>query len=298
MAAPSRDVDPVSLRLFLAALDEGSLSRAAVRLNLVPSAVSKRMAELEDLFGVQLLERGIKGVRATPAGNALASHARLVLQNMDRMRREMAGFATGVRGRIRMAVSVAALSGALPEQIQSFRRAYPQIELALEEGTTQQVFRQVLDGQADLGMGSDFGHEGLQVFPYGSCQLAAVVPALHLLAERDTVSYEDLLPFELIELNRDNGISGVLERVAAAKGAAHRVCARVSSHDTICALVARGMGVGVVPMYLHAGHRYPHARFIPLSGDWSSTRVCVAVRELEVLSPAARVLLAHLRVTE
>ena len=92
-----RDIDPVSLRLFLAALEEGSLARAAARENIVPSAVSKRMIEMEEAFGVPLLARGVKGVQATPAGQGLAGHARLLLQQMDRMHREMAGFATGVR---------------------------------------------------------------------------------------------------------------------------------------------------------------------------------------------------------
>ncbi len=291
-----RDIDPVSLRLFLAALEEGSLARAAARENIVPSAVSKRMSEMEDAFGVPLLERGVKGVQPTPAGNALATHVRMVLQSMDRMRREMAGFATGVRGSIRLAVSVAALSGELPAQIQSFRRAYPQIDISLEEGTTQEVFRAVLDGQADVAVGSDFGHDGLQVFTCGRCDLAAVVPGQHLLADRDTLDYAQLLPFEQIELNRDNGISAVFQQAAQDAGVARRISARVSSHETICMLVARGMGVAVVPMYLKARHANLDIRFIPLSGAWSSTSLCIAVLGLEALPPAARVLLAHLGV--
>ncbi|MCZ8394866.1 LysR family transcriptional regulator [Achromobacter ruhlandii] len=97
-ASHSRDIDPVSLRLFLAALEEGSLARAAARENIVPSAVSKRMIEMEEVLGVPLLARDVKGVQATPAGQALAEHARRVLQQMERMHREMAAFATGVRG--------------------------------------------------------------------------------------------------------------------------------------------------------------------------------------------------------
>lgn len=292
----SRDIDPVSLRLFLSALEEGSLARAAARENIVPSAVSKRMSEMEDAFGVPLLERGVKGVQPTPAGNALATHARRLLQDMDRMHSEMAGFATGVRGHIRLAVSVAALSGELPAQIQSFRRAYPQIDISLEEDTTQAAFRSVLEGHADVAAGSDFGHDGLQVFACGHCELAAVVPGQHLLADRETLDYAQLLPFEQIELNRDNGISSVFEQAAKEAGVMRRISARVSSHETICMLVARGMGVAVVPQYLKA--RLPHLdiRFVPLTGPWSSTPICIAVRDPEALSPAARALLAHLKV--
>ncbi len=291
-----RDIDPVSLRLFLSALEEGSLARAAARENIVPSAVSKRMSEMEEAFGVPLLERGVKGVQPTPAGNALATHARRLLQDMDRMHREMAGFATGVRGHIRLAVSVAALSGELPAQIQSFRRAYPQIDISLEEDTTQAAFRAVLDGHADVAAGSDFGHDGLQVFACGHCELAAVVPGQHLLADRETLDYAQLLPFEQIELNRDNGISSVFEQAAKDAGVMRRISARVSSHETICMLVARGMGVAVVPQYLKARLAHLDIRFVPLTGPWSSTPICIAVRDPDALSPAARALLAHLGV--
>ncbi|WZB74788.1 LysR family transcriptional regulator [Achromobacter insuavis] len=291
--AHPRDIDPVSLRLFLAALEEGSL-RAAARENIVPSAVSKRMIEMEEMLGVPLLARDVKGVQATPAGQALAGHARLVLQQMERMRREMAGFATGVRGRIRLAASVAALSGDLPAQIQSFRRAYPQIEIALEESTTQQVFQEVLAGHADVAVGSDFGHDGLQVFACGYCELAAVVPAQHLLADSEVLDYAQLLPYEQIELNRDNGISAVFEQAAREAGVARRISARVSSHETICNLVARGMGVAVVPMYLKPRHASQDIRFIALSALVGHAALHCRARASIRRRPRRRALLAHL----
>lgn len=292
----SRDIDLITLRLFLTALDEGSLARAAARENIVPSAVSKRMSELEEILGVPLLERGVKGVQATVAGAALVTHARVLLQGVSRMREEMAGFATGVRGQVRLVVSVAALSGELPAYIQSFRRMHPQIALSILEATTQEAFRAVLGGAADIAVGSDFGHEGLCVFPWEHCVLAAVVPGRHLLADADTLDYAQLLPFEHIELNRDNGISGVLEQVARGAGVTRRISARVSAHETVCLLVARGLGVAVVPLYLQARHSHLDIRFIPLSGPWSSTPISIAVKDAESSSPAARALLTHLGV--
>ena len=190
--------------------------------------------------------------------------------------------------------------GALPptfrQQCQSliYLALSQQIEIALEESTTQQVFQEVLQGRADVAVGSDFGHDGLQVFPCGYCELAAVVPGQHLLADSEILDYAQLLPYEQIELNRDNGISAVFEQAARQAGVTRRISARVSSHETICNLVARGMGVAVVPMYLKPRHASPDIRFIALSGPWSGTPLCIAVRELGTLPPAARALLAHL----
>lgn len=296
-AAALRGIDLVSLRLFLTALEEGSLARAAARENIVPSAVSKRMSELEAVLGVALLERDATGVQATAAGSALATHARLLMQGMARLREEMAGFVTGVRGQVRLAVSVAALSGELPAYIQTFRRNHPRIYLSIVENTTKEAFRAIREGAADIAVGSDFGHDGLQVFPWEHCALAAVVPAQHLLADADGLAYAQLLPFEQIELNRDNGISQLLEQAARDAGVTRRISAQVSSHETICMLVARGLGVAVVPSYLQARHAHLNVRFIPLKGPWSSTAVAIALKDLAVLSPAARMFLKHLGVS-
>jgi DNA-binding transcriptional LysR family regulator len=295
-AAALRDFDLVSLRLFLTALEEGSLARAAARENIVPSAVSKRMSELETALGVALLERDATGVRATVAGAAFATHARILMQGIVRLREEMAGFVSGVRGQVRLAVSVAALSGELPAHIQSFRRTHPQIHLSIVEDTTKEAFRAVLEGAADIAIGSDFGHDGLQVFPWEHCALAAVVPTQHLLADADTLDYAQLLPFEQIELNRENGISQVLAQAARDAGATRRISARVSSHETICMLVARGLGVAVVPAYLQARHAHLSIRFIPLAGPWASTPVTIAIKDLVLLAPAAVMFLQHLGV--
>lgn len=294
----SRDVDFVTLRLFLAALEEGSLARAAARENIVPSAVSKRMSELEETLGVPLLERGTTGVRPTVAGKALAMHARMLLQGMARMREEMAAFATGVRGQLRLAVSVAALYGKLPAYIQSFRRTHPQIDLSLLEVTTQEAFRAVRGGVADVAIGSDFGHQGLKTFPWGHCALAAVVPGQHFLANTDILSYEQLLPFDQIELNRENGISSVLDQAAHAAGVTRRISARVSAHETICLLVSRGLGVAIVPAYLQDRHAHLDIQFIPLSGPWASAPILIAVREGEMVSSAIKEWLMHLGIAK
>jgi len=88
----------------------------------------------------------------------------------------------------------------------------------------------------------------------------------------------------------DNGISSVFEQAAREAGVTRRISARVSAHETICTLVARGMGVAVVPLYLKARHAHLDIRFIRLTGPWSSTPLCIAVRDPDALAPAARTL--------
>jgi DNA-binding transcriptional LysR family regulator len=292
-----RDIDPVSIRLFLATLEEGSIARAAARESIVPSAVSKRISEMEAELRVPLLDRSVKGVHPTPAGQALARHARILLQGMDRMQREMAGYVDGVRGLIKVLASVTSLSGELPADIVRFRAERPQIEIDVEERTTPAIYRSVREGLADVGVASEFAsHEGLQVFPYRRYALAAVLPSGHALAEAPQVAYAQLLGDTLIELSRDSGIAQVFDDAARQARTSRTVRARVSSFETICTLVMRGLGVGVAPLYLKPGmERTLAVRFVPLSDAWAQPRSFIAVRDFDALPVAAQAFVEHLR---
>ncbi|WP_232532935.1 MULTISPECIES: LysR family transcriptional regulator [Ramlibacter] len=292
-----RDLDPISIRLFLATLEEGSIARAAARESIVPSAVSKRISDLEAQLRVPLLERGAKGAQATPAGQALAHHARHLLQSMERMQREMAGYVEGVRGVIRLLASVTSLAGELPADIMRFRADRSQIEVDVEERVTPAIYRGVREGLADVGVASEFAsHEGLQVFPYRRYALAAVLPAGHALAREPAIPYADLLDDDLVELSRDSGIAQVFDDAAREARTSRTVRARVSSFETVCTLVARGMGVGVVPLYLKAAkERALDVRFVPLTDAWSQPRSFVAVRDFDALPVAAQAFVTHLR---
>lgn len=292
-----RDIDPVSIRLFLATLEEGSIARAAARESIVPSAVSKRIADLEAQLRVSLLVRGAKGALPTPAGQALAHHARHLLESMDRMQREMAGYGDGVRGVIKVLASVTSLSGELPADIMRFRAERPQIEVDVEERVTPAVYRSVREGLADVGVASEFAsHEGLQVFPYRRYVLAAVLPAGHPRARAKKIAYAELLDNDLVELGRDSGISLVYDEAAREARLSRTVRARVSSFETVCTLVARGLGVGVAPLYLKAAkERALNVRFVPLSDDWAQPRSFVAVRDFDALPVAAQAFVSYLR---
>src|SRR5882762_831776 len=94
--------DLVSLKLFVAVAECANVTRAAERGHLAVSTVSKRIRELENLAGTSLLQRYPRGVGLTPAGQSLLRHARQMLQMVDRMDAELAEFARGVKGHIRL----------------------------------------------------------------------------------------------------------------------------------------------------------------------------------------------------
>ena len=116
-----------------------------------------------------------------------------------------------------------------------FRAGRPQTEIDVEERTTPAIYRGVRDGLADVGIASEFAsHEGLQVW---------ATPWPH----EKQLAYAQLLADDLVELSRDKRHQPGVRRSPALHAPAP-VRARVSSFETICTLVARSMGVGVVPL--------------------------------------------------
>lgn len=87
-----RRVDFFTLNLFLTAIEEGQICRAAAREHIAPSAATRRIQDLEEIVGVRLFDRSAKGVVPNPAGQALARHIRVLMLALDEMRRDLNNF--------------------------------------------------------------------------------------------------------------------------------------------------------------------------------------------------------------
>ena len=103
-----RDIDLKSLRLFAAVCDNGNIKAAAAQEHIEPSAISKRLAQLEDQLGIQLLVRGRMGAELTPAGQALLEHVRSLMFTVQRIEADMDSFKGGIKGHVRLAASASA----------------------------------------------------------------------------------------------------------------------------------------------------------------------------------------------
>ncbi len=291
-----RSIDPQSARLFLAIVDEGSIARAAEREHIVPSAVSRRLAELEDRFGVALVERHRRGIRPTPAGESLAHHARMIQQSVERMNDEMDEYVTGIRGHIRVRASASALAAELPSELQSFMRTHDRVRLDLGELTTPHVFREVAEGRADIGIAPDLvRHENLTLLPYRHYRLAAVVPDDHPLANAGPVRFSQVLGYDLVELGQGTALANLIDSAAAQSSTSKRTRIRMTGFEGVCRMVANGMGVGILPAFLEAEQSRVHPLvFLPLDEHWARPAVCLIVRSLDTLPGAALALVDHL----
>ena len=290
-------IDPVSARCFLAIAEEGSIARAAAKVHIVASAVSRRLAELESLYGVALVERGPAGVKLTPAGDALAYHARLLLRTLERMDLELSEYKAGVRGHVRVRVTASALATGLPAQLQAFMRAYEGVKLDLVEQDTPKVFAEIAEGTAEVGIAPNLiRHAGLTGFPYHRYDLSVTVPEGHPLARYESLRFAQALPYDLVELTYGSALSSLIDAAAAQSALPKRTRIRVQGFEGMCRMIACGMGIGIVPTFLAPTHGPMHRlRFVPLDEPWAHPLICVIVRDMGELPVAARLLVEQLR---
>src|SRR6202161_4557726 len=122
------------LGLFVAVVEEGSITAAASRAGISLPSASARLKGMEEMLGTALLERHRRGVRPTPAGRALFHHSQLVLAQMERLRGDLREHARGgVRGHIRLMSNTTALEEYLPEVLSGWLATNHRGDIALEE---------------------------------------------------------------------------------------------------------------------------------------------------------------------
>src|SRR6201994_4395807 len=195
--ALSRRVDLTTLRLFIAICEEQNLTKAASREGIAASAVSKRMNDFEQSFGVTLFKRLSKGMALTPAGEALLHHARLTLLNVEKIAVELSEYSQGVRGHVRMLANLSAIVQFLPEDLSAFFAAHELLRVDLQERPSGQVVSGIEEGAAEIGICAGGAEtRGLEAFHYRYDHLVLVMRKDHRLAGRDGLLFTDTLDFD------------------------------------------------------------------------------------------------------
>jgi DNA-binding transcriptional LysR family regulator len=284
------------LELFVAVAETGSIAKAAQRCHTVSSAISKRISDLEDAFRAKLLMRGSKGVALTPAGHALRTRAQGVLSQAAQLNDELRQFSSGVRGQVRVFANISSIVEFLPAALADFLGRHKDIQIHLEEHVSSVVAQAVRDAAADLGIVSDLpAVEGLRLIPFRQDELVLVARTDHPLARKKKARFAEALKFDFVGLHSNSTLHYRLLREAADLGVPLKLRIQVTSFDAVCAMVAAGLGIGIVPR----GAATPYTKSLGLASirlnePWALRQLHLCVRSVESLSPAARQLLDHL----
>ncbi|MCP5282854.1 MAG: LysR family transcriptional regulator [Rhodoferax sp.] len=294
-----RDLDLTSLRLFVTVCETRNIARAGERANLAGSAISKRLAQLEENLGVRLLVRRRRGVEPTPAGETLLEHAHTLLGNAERLAHDLGSYAAGVKGQVRVLASASALAESLADDVASFLRQpeHAAIQVHIEERQSRDVVRGIRDGVAALGICWDaIDDPGLASHPYRSDHLALLVHPDHPLARCTRVRFEQTLDYDFVGLPSNSAVPLMLQRAAAELGKTMRLRVVVTSLDAVQRVVGANLAISVIPREVVAPHADQRLlQLVDLQEDWVERRFAIYFRDEKALSPAAALLVAHLQ---
>ncbi|MEB3438082.1 LysR family transcriptional regulator [Pseudomonas sp. A2] len=287
--------DLVSLALFLRTVDSGSLSKAAEQSHIALSAASRRIGLLESDLDVKLLDRGQRGVTPTPAGLALAAHARRLLSEAERLKTNLSDYARGVKGIVRLYANTSALTQYLPGEIATFSTSFPNIRVEVTERLSSDIIQAISEGLADIGVvfTSEIQHSGLRLLPYKVDHLVAVLPQDAALGLR-RLSLSDLLDSDLVVLESNTAMLKLLEGAAEAQGKKLRLRVQVKSFEAICKMIEAGLGIGILPkIAAEAFAQELNLRLVPLADTWAIRQMYVCCRD-EELPVSVQKMLDHL----
>ena len=293
-----RNLDLLTLRLFAAVCDQRSIARVAEQESIVGSAISKRLAQLENAVGTPLLVRKRRGVVPTPAGETLLEHARTMLASVGQIERDMAAYATGIRGHVRMLVTASVMAESLADDVAAFLHhpAHRDIQVSMEERVSPDVVQGIREGGASVGICWDAADlTGLETCAYRSDHLAIVAHESHPVAQATSVCFADVLGHEFVSMPALSAVQVLLARAAAVEGKtlAHRVL--VSNFDAALRVVSANLAISVVPREVAEPFaRTAPVRIVPLSDAWARRRFAVCYRSSQTLPPCARLLVDHL----
>ncbi|MDF9776659.1 LysR substrate-binding domain-containing protein [Pseudomonas baetica] len=289
--------DLTDLRLYLNILDTGNITAGAARSHLSLAAASARIRAMEASLGIGFLERGRRGVTPTPAGKALAQHARTLMQQAERMQQDLAEYAKGVKGQVRLLCNTTAITEYLPELLADFLRDHPNLDIDLQELPSTRITHALRQGAADLGIVSDaIDTHDLQTRPFRDDPLVLIMPREHPLAQAASVSFTDTLRHDYVGLNANSALAVYLEEQALHTGTRMQIRIRADGFDGVMRMVAHGAGLAIVP--LAAIQRWSldePLKSVALEEDWAQRKLLLCARSFDNLPGYARALFEALQ---
>lgn len=238
------------LRYFVTIVEQGSLSKASLVLNIAQPALSTHVRNMELELGTMLLFRGTRGVRPTAAGETLLRHARAIMGQIETARREIADQEAEPSGEVRLGLPGTIGQIVSVPLILAVQRHCPRVKLCIAEAMSGFVLEWAQHCRVDLAMlyldpddrrlrSSAILTEELRLFCLNSYDGER--------PEGAVASYEDVSRLPLLLPSASHGLRQMLDAEAAAHGVPLRTIIEVDAYNSIRELVETGMGFAILP---------------------------------------------------
>ncbi|MFC8382011.1 LysR family transcriptional regulator [Nocardia sp. NPDC056952] len=282
------------LAAFDAAAEEGHFTRAAQRLGVPQSSLSRRIRTMEQLLGVALFQPVGRGVALTPQGRDLYARTRGLVRALDDAVRQVRADADPDSGLVRFGFPLTLGPVSIPSLLAQFHTRAPRIRLHLVQAHGEALAEQVREGRLDLAVMIPPPSD-LPTVDLGRQRIDLHVSRTHPLARRARIDLAELADEAFIANPPSYQLRTLLDSWCAAAGFTPRVVFEITEFETLRALVALGQGVALLPA---AEVVNPDLAVIPIdgerdrevglvSGDHDSTLAVARLREFLIARRAA-----------
>jgi len=291
-----KKLDIPALEIFVAAVEEKSLSKAAERENLVTSAASKRVAELERHLERTLLHRHGRGVEPTPAGALLYQRAKAILRSVQLTESAINGYSADGQAKIRLASNPSTILQFLPGVMGRFLADRRDVSVDLLDAHSYDIPRMVAEASVDIGIyHADHPVPGVASFPFRRDRVGLVVPVGHALAGRGELFLEEALDYDLLGYFPRHSLDQFLAYVGQTLTRPPNVKLQVSNFETRCRMIREGLGIGIVPEGIARNYLGSMGLvLLRLRDAWAERQFYVCVRDAAQLARPVQELLRAL----
>lgn len=248
-------MDLQQLRVFREAARSGGFTRASEELHLSQSTISLHIKRLEEDLGTPLFLRTKKRVYLNEAGQLLLQYVDRIFQEIKNAEMAVQEINKLERGTIRLGSGATTVTYLLPKILGSYQKKYPQIELIVVTGSSEQLAQAVHQQTLDLAvvMPPVLPSLAVEVLPILREELVFVVSSSHALASKSTITPGDIAEVPFISFLKDSAMQTQLERHFAETGVKPRTVMEMENIEAIKSLVRAGLGAAVLPMCSVAG---------------------------------------------
>ena len=237
-----------TFKVFCDLVETASFSRAASLNSITQSAVSQQIRALEQRYDVSLIERGKKNFSVTQEGRAFLQASKEILSTYGTLGDRIRELQNVVGGQLRISTVYSIGLHELPPFLKKFRAVYPEVEVLIDYRRAAQVYNEVLEGDADLGLVAfPTKRTGLVIEDFWRDKLVLICHPSHRLAERRRVNLRDLGGEKFISFEPDLPTRKVIDRLLREQGIEIMHAMEFDNIETVKRAVEIENGVSIVP---------------------------------------------------